>query len=481
MSDTTLKEKTSRGLFWGGFSNLLQQLLSVAFGIYLARVLSPDDYGLVGMLTIFIMLSYALQDGGFISALINRNGVSHNDYNAVFWFSTIVSLCFYLILFACAPLIARFFHRPELVALSRWTFLGIIVCGLGIAHRAMLMKKMMIREIAIVNILSIAVSGFVGVFLAHKGFAYWALAIQGVLAATITNAGYWIASHWRPTFHFDTSPLKEMFPYGFRLMVTNILNNINPSLVTVILGRFYNVAQVGFYTQASKWQTMSNNVLSGMVNGIAQPVLFEVSGESDRQLRILRKMVRFIAFATFPAMAGLAFIAPEFIVTFLTSKWSESILLLQILCIGGMTTPISNVLINLILSKGRASQYMYSSLIYFTLTLALAYFLHPHGVVWMVAGVTALTVLWLLVWLLLVQKEVRYSLKHFLLDIAPFFCVTGISIIAAFFITRGISSLALRLVAKVFVTALIYILIMWSSGSVIFKECVRFVKNKLNR
>lgn len=481
MSEPTLKEKTSRGLFWGGASNLIQQLLSVFFGIYLARILSPDDYGLVGMLTIFIMLSYALQDGGFIAALINRDEIRHEDYNSVFWFNTLVSIVCYFVLFAAAPLIARFFHRPELIALSRWTFLGIVICGLGISSRALLMKKMMVREIAIANISSIAISGLVGVYLAWKGFAYWALAIQGVLAAFITNVGYWIAAHWKPSFHICLEPLREMFRFGFKLLVTIVVSNINPSLITVILGRYYSVSQVGFYNQASKWQSMSTNVLSSMVGSIAQPVLFEVSGECERQVRVLRKMVRFIAFVSFPAMMGLAFVAPEFIVTFLTNKWADSVLILQILCIGGMMNPISAVFEALILSRGGATQYMFANLSFFALTLGVIFLCNPFGVVWMVVGFSALNFLWLFVWHALVKKEIGYTLKGLVSDVLPFFAVALLSILAAFFITRGIPSMPWRFVSKICTTVVIYILVMWGSGSVIFRECIDFVINRIKR
>ena len=184
MGESTLKEKTSRGLFWGGMSSFLQQLLQAAFGIYLARTLSPDDYGLVGMLTVFNLLALTLQDGGFVSALINRKGLKHDDYNAVFWFNVFISLFCYLVLFCCAPLIARFFHHSELVKLARWSFLSFVLAGFCTAHRAYLTKKLMVKEMAIVNIAAAVISGFLGVYLAWRGWAYWTLVIQSQMFTT---------------------------------------------------------------------------------------------------------------------------------------------------------------------------------------------------------------------------------------------------------------------------------------------------------
>ena len=211
MAESTLKEKTSKGLFWGGLSSFLQQLLNAVFGIYLARTLSPDDYGLVGMLAVFSLLALILQEGGFISALVNRKEIRHEDYNAVFWFNLLVALACYVLLFFCAPLIAAYFRQPALVKIARWSFLGFVLAGLGTSHRAYLTKKLMVKEMAIVTMVAVTVSGLVGIFFAWKGYGYWALVIQSLVLAFLTNAGFWLASDWRPSFRVDFQPVKEMF------------------------------------------------------------------------------------------------------------------------------------------------------------------------------------------------------------------------------------------------------------------------------
>lgn len=481
MADQTLKEKTSRGLFWGGMSNLVQQLLGAFFGIFLARTLSPDDYGLVGMLTIFSMLSMILQESGFTNALINRKEVRLEDYNSVFWFNFAVAVASYVLLFFSAPLIAKFFHQPELVKLSRIHFIVLLFFGLGVSHRTYLIKRLMIRELSIVNTLSAMISGFLGVFLAWKGLGYWALVIQSLLQGVLMNAGYWYYSQWRPTFHFDMAPMLEMFPFGVRLLITSIFCAISGNFVSLILGRYYNTRQVGYYSQANKWNTMSVSVLSGMINSVTQPVLASVVDERERQLRITRKMMRFAAFISFPAMFGLAFIGKEFITLALTEKWASSIALLQILCIGGGFTPFCNILSGLLLSRGRSSWFMWTSITQTLVILATVFFCHSYGVKAMVVGITAVNILWLLVWYLLVRREIGYSFAGFLNDLAPFLGVTIMSIAAVWFITRGIDNMALLLAAKIVVTAVFYILIMWLTASVTFRECIQFIKNRIRQ
>lgn len=478
MAESTLKEKTSKGLFWGGLSSFLQQLLNAVFGIYLARTLSPDDYGLVGMLAVFSLLALILQEGGFISALVNRKEIRHEDYNAVFWFNLLVALACYVLLFFCAPLIAAYFRQPALVKIARWSFLGFVLAGLGTSHRAYLTKKLMVKEMAIVTMVAVTVSGLVGIFFAWKGYGYWALVIQSLVLAFLTNAGFWLASDWRPSFRVDFQPVKEMFRFSAKLMLTSALGILNANLVTVILGRYYSAERVGYYTQASKWSSMGSTVLSGMVNSVSHPVLAEVVDEKERQVRVFRKIIRFAAFISFPAMLGLAFIAPEFILLALKEKWADSILLLQILCVGGAVLPLCNTCVNLLLSHGCSTQYMWANIVLFVLILAAMYLSYPLGVTGMVAAVTALNLLWLFVWAFLVRRQIGYTLRQLLADLVPFLGATLAAIGVAYLLTSGIENRWWLLTAKILITASLYFLTLYLAKSVTLKESLAFLLKK---
>ena len=478
MGEASLKEKTSKGLFWGGISSFLTQLLNAAFGVYLARQLSPDDYGLVGMLAMFTLLATVMQECGFPSALINRKEIRHEDYNAVFWFTLLVSAGCYILLFFGAPLIARYFHQPALVGLSRVCFLSFIVAGLGTAHRTYLSKKLMVRELAMVSIVSVILAGTVGVILASRGFAYWTLAIQALVLNALMTTGYWIFSKWRPTLKWDFRPVREMFPYGIRIWFTSMLSIVNSNYVSVFLGRKYSAERVGYYTQANKWSQMGVSVLMGMVSSVAQPVLASVTDEEERQLRGFRRMIRFAAFISFPAMFGLAFIAPEFIPIVITEKWNNSIVLLQILCVGGAFTPVIHVCSNLILSRGKSSAYMWNQITLFALILCLVYLLHPRGITAIVARITTINALWLFVWTWLAHREIGYSFTQLVADLLPFLGIAAASVAAAYFLTRWIGNPWLLMGAKILVTAALYVFLMWISRSVTFRESVQFILRK---
>ena len=226
MSESSLKEKTAKGLFWGGFSNGAQQLLNLAFGIVLGRLLDASDYGMVGMLTIFSAIASALQEGGFVSALTNRKEVCHKDYNAVFWFSILCSITIYILLFFAAPLIADFYKIPELIPLSRFSFLGFVIASMSIAPRAYLFKNLKIKETTLISISSLGISGTVGILLAANGFAYWGMATQSITFVTVMTILNFYFSHWRPKLEFDLKPIREMIGFSSKLIITNIFNII---------------------------------------------------------------------------------------------------------------------------------------------------------------------------------------------------------------------------------------------------------------
>lgn len=478
MAEQSLKEKTAKGLFWGGLSNGVQQLLNLFFGIFLSRILTPDDYGMVGMLSIFSLIAGSLQESGFIAALANKREISHKDYNAVFWFSTGLSACLYLILFFCAPLIAKFYNTPQLTALARYSFLGFFIASLGIAHSAYLFRNLMVKQKAIAVTIGLIASGTIGVTMAFLGFAYWGIATQSIVYVGTVNICYWRFSLWRPTLSFDFRPLKGMLSFSSKLLATNIFNHINNNILTVILGKFYSGQEVGYFTQANKWNSMGYSVVSGTVNSVAQPVLSTLSDDRERQQRAFRKMLRFTAFISFPAMLGLSLIAPELIILSITDKWLPSASILQLLCIGGAFIPVTNLYSNLIISKGKSNIYMWNTICLGIIQLVTMLLLYPYGIRTMISIYVTINICWLLVWHYFVWREIRLSLFMALKDVLPFAVIAAGVMAAAYYITIGITNLYLLIISKILIAALLYTAIMWLSRSVTFRESLHYIIKK---
>lgn len=481
MSETSLKEKTAKGLFWGGFSNGMQQLLNLGFGIVLARLLDASDYGMVGMLTIFSAVAGTLQESGFTVALANKKEVTHEDYNAVFWFSTLMGIGIYVLLFFCAPLIADFYNNPDLVPLARYVFLGFLVSSTATAHNAYLFRNLMVRQRTMAQIPGLLLSGIVGVLMAYNGMSYWGIATQSLTFIAIVNLSFWHFSPWRPTFHLDFRPLKTMFGFSSKILVTNIFTQANNNLLSTLLGHFFTRQEVGYYTQSNKWNTMGYSFINGTVSSVAQPVLATVANETSRQLNILRKMLRFTAFLSFPAMLGLAFVARELIVIAITEKWLSCVPLLQMLCVWGAFMPITTLYSNLIISKGKSDVYMWNTITLSLLQLAVMLASYPHGIVVMLQGFVFLNIFWLLVWQYFVWKEIRLTPWMALKDVLPFAAIALATIAGAWYVTREISNIYLLFVAKIATCIVVYCLLMLVSRAVIFREIIRFLSGKLCR
>lgn len=475
MSQSTLKEKTAKGLFWGGFSNGMQQVLNLVFGIFLGRLLDRSDYGMVGLLTIFSAVAAALQEGGFISALTNRKNATHRDYNAVFWFSLLCSVTFYIILFLCAPLIARFFGIAELVPLSRVLFLGFVISSLSIAPRAYLFKNLKIRETTVISLTALAVSGVVGITLAANGFAYWGLAFQSLSFVTMVTLLNFYFSRWKPSLHIDFRPIREMIGFSSKLLVTNLFTILNNNLFSVVLGKFYSPKEVGDFTQANKWNGMGHTLITNMINGIAQPVFTSIADDRERQLNVFRKLLRFTAFVSFPAMFGLSLVSKELIVITITEKWLSSAAILQLLCVWGAFIPITSLFSNLVISRGHSSVYMWNTICLSLLQLVAACAMYPFGLEWMLRVFVAIHIGWLFVWLWFVHREIGLTLKHLLKDISPYLLLSALLTVSAHYLTRSIGNLYLSMAVKVVGVAAVYALVLWKLQSVIFRESVQFL------
>ena len=480
--EESLKERTATGLFWGAMNSTTTQVLNLAMGIVLARLLSPEDYGLVGVLTIFSAVAGMLQSSGLGTGLINLKQPTANDYNAVFWFNVIVSAILYGILFVSAPLIADFFHQPRLILLSRILFLTLPLSALSATSGNYLQKNMMNKEIAIIGITSLVLSGTTAVVMASQGYSYWSLVGQQLVYAIALLIGRGIYVNWKPCLRIDFTPVRQMFGFCVKLLVTNIVNVINFHVLTFIFGRLLPIQTVGYYSQANKWNNMAKTTIADAIGQVAQPVLVSVTDETDREWRVFRKMLRFTALLSFPALFGLALVAHEFIIITIGEKWTESIPLLRIICIGGAFLPLYTLYQNLAISHGRSDIYMWCNIVQMFLQIALVLILYPYGIITIVWGCTLLSIAWLAVWQIMVgRKTINLHFIDFFKDIFPFMIISSAVMVATYFATMGIDNIYILLIARVLVAAALYVAAMKLTHARVMEECITFIKMKLQK
>ncbi len=481
MAEQTLKEKTARGLFWAVMNNGTQQVLGLLFGICLGRWLERSDFGMTAMIAVFTLVANALQDSGFRTAIANLKDPSHEDYNSVFWFNILVGSSLYVILFFCAPLIADYYHTPELIPLCRYAFLATIFASLGTAQTAYLFRNLMVKQTAQCNVTATLVASTVAVCMAWWGCSYWSLATQSVLYVAINTTMLWHFSPWRPTFHLNFSPALRMFRFSSKILLTYILNIVNNNILNLLLGRFFRAQAVGDFNQASQWNTKVGYVIQGMILQVAQPVLSGIADDRERQLRALRKMVRFTAFLSFPLMFGLALISTEFIVITITEKWLESAFLLRILCIAGAVAPLCTLFNNFIISKQHSDIYLAVTASLGVLQLSSMLLIWPYGIRTMVVVYTLLQCSWLFVWYSQVRRFIGYRLLMLLADISPFALAAAAVMGATYLMTLPIENLYLLLIIRVVLAAILYYAIMRLSHAQILLECQEFMIKRIKK
>ena len=469
-----LKHTVAKGFLWGGMSNAVCQVLSLFFGIFLARILTPSDYTPIGMLAIFSAIAGSLQDSGFVVAIANRKKVGHDDYNAVFWFNILISLFMYGVLYACAPLIADFFNEPVLVKLSRYNFLGFVVAAFGIAPSAYLFRELKVKQKSIALMLSIAFSGIVGIAMALNGYSYWGIATQSIVYVLVRTIVCWYFTPWRPSFKVNFAPLRYLFAFSYRLLITNVFQRFNWNIFSFILGKFYK-ADVGNYTKAAEWFNMGGEVVNGMVNAVSQPVLAKVVEDNERQLRVFRKMLRFTVFVAFPLMLGMSLVSEELITVVIGAKWIESAKMLKILAVWGAFMPIQSMQTNLLVSRGRSRIFMWGTIAQGLLTLSILLAMSFFGIRMMLKTYCIFNILWLFVWNFFVKKEIYLSYTMFIKDILPYMALATAVMCITGYTTRFIDDIYVLLGSKIAIAATLYIFTAYITRSEELSEIMDFL------
>lgn len=479
----TLKDKTAKGLFWGAMNNGVQQLLGIVFGIVMARLLDAEYFGLVAMVAVFQSVANALQNSGFSTALINEKEPNDSNYNAVFWFNIFMGGAIYAVLFFCAPLIAGYYHEPRLLWLSRYAFLSFVFSSWGVAQAAYLYKNLRAKQLAKANIIGVTVASGVAVLMAWQGFTYWAIATQTNLFILISTLLRWHYSEWRPSLHADFGFIRRAFPFSIKILLSEIFTQVNANVMNILLGRYFGSRSTGYYNQAYQWNFKGYSLVQNMLKQVDQTVLVSVSDDRDRQLQVLRKMVRFAAFISFPLMLGFGLVAREFIVLTIGSQWLVSAGYLQLLCLAGAVLPVSTLLTDLIVSRGRSDIFLWSTVAFGICQVATLFALHHLGysIRSMVIAYVVLTLLWVFVWHFFTRRLTGYSLFMLFKDTVPFALAALTVLAATWLLTREVSCLWLLLLSRMLIAALLYYAVMRILRVQILSECIAFLRARLKR
>jgi O-antigen/teichoic acid export membrane protein len=457
--EKTLKEKTTTALIWSFIDKFGQQIIYFGTGIFLGRLLSPDDYGLTGSLMIFIAISTLLVGSGYGRAIMNRPQLRDSELATIYNYNVIVGLLLYALLFFCAPLIADFYNQPLLTPISRILFLNIISTSLLNVPEIILTKKMDLDRIAKSSVLSLFPSSIIAVIAAFMGYGVWALVIQSVMFTFLKMLFFTYYSGWKPKKDFDRGLLKELFPFSIRVLIINLINAIANNIYYLIIGKVYNMSQTGFFTQANKYQDIPTGLINNTFRSVSMPLLAGVNDDKERMKRVLRKLIKTVAFIAFPVLLLMVLIAKPMFVFLITDKWLPSVPIFQILCVSGIFMVFNNVIQESILSKGKSKELLYVEIVKKAVLIGLILITYSKGLIWMAAGWAVSWFISLVLSLYLSWKIVGYSLIEFIKDCFAYFIIAVVLCAAAWGFTRYIDNNLLFLITSGSFVGILYLLI----------------------
>lgn len=358
MTEQSLKDKTIKGVAWSGIDNVAQFGMSFVVSVVLARILSPDDYGLLGIIAIFPAICTALINGGFGSALIRKKDASDDDYNTTFIVNLGMSLLLYVIIFFCSPLIADFFNRQELIALTRVSSLGMIVGALALVQQTRLTKRIDFKTQTKITIVASVISGIIGITMALLKFGVWALVAQQLSSQILGTIFLWLANKWIPKLGFSSKSFHELFGFGWKMMVSRVLDTVWRELYQVVVGKFYSPATLGQYTRAKGFSQLFSSNLTSVIQRVTYPVLSDIQDDKERMISAYRRIIKTTMFITAICMFSLGAISEPLIYCLIGPKWYEASTYLPLICIVGSFYPLHAINLNMLQVQGRSDLFL---------------------------------------------------------------------------------------------------------------------------
>jgi teichuronic acid exporter len=457
MNNSQLAKK---GFLWSFIENFSKQGLHFFIGIILARLLSPADYGLIGICAVFIAIGNAFVDGGFGVALIRKNKCTDADYNTVFYFNIVVAILIYLLLFICSPFIADFFKNRELILIIRVLSLGSIFGSLSIIQRTILTKEINFKVQTKSTAIALLLSGIVGVSLAFLGYGVWSLVFQSLLLSLIGSVSLWYLNSWRPKLIFSKSSFKDLFMFGSNLLITDIINIVYKNAYYIVIGKFFSAASLGFFTRAETTVAMLTSNLTNTVKRVSYPVLAKLQDDEIGLKSMYKKLVKNTMLVAASLIFGLAATAKPLILLLIGEQWLPSVLYIQLLSFAGIFLPLTIFNLNAINVKGHSKLYLKLQLTNKVLGVPVIFIGIYWGIKEMLIGFIVVAFVYYLINAYFSSKLINYPVKEQLLDILPIIIVSGLvscTIYTFSFLDLHFTVIfALQILSALFLTALLY-------------------------
>jgi teichuronic acid exporter len=430
----SLKKKTISGLTWSFIDSFANQGLTFVIGIILARLLSPEEFGLIGMLAIFIAISQSFIDSGFGQALIRKQHCTVQDYSTVFYYNLLIGLLFYFILFFSAGTISIFFDKPQLKILAQVMGINLIIGSVGLIQQAILIKNIDFKLQAKISIISSLVSGVVGIGMAFGGWGVWSLVWRSLSQNLCMTGLLWVWNRWKPKIIFSVTSFKELFGFGSKLMISGLIDTVYKNVYYLIIGKFYSAKELGYYTRANNFSMLPAQILTDMIQRVSYPALSTLQDDQTRLKMAYKKLIKSTMLISFVLMLGLTAVAGPLVITLIGEKWSFSVIYLQLLCFVAMLYPLHALNLNMLKVRGRSDLFLRLEIIKKVLVIPTIIIGVFFGVKIMIIGMIVYSIFAYFLNSYWSGKMVKYPSKEQIADIMPAFAIALVMGLSVYFV-----------------------------------------------
>lgn len=476
---SSLKQKSINGVIWNLTEKVGIQLIRLVLGVVLARLLTPADYGLIGMITVFIAISAMFIDSGFGLAFIQKQDADDIDASTIFYFNLIVSILFFFVLYFTAPLIARFYEENLLIDLIRVLSLVLIINSFGLIQRTKLTKNVDFKKKTILMIISAILSSTCGIIAALSNYGVWSLVIQQIVKASVESIGLYVLYKWKPLPYFSVKSLKSMFSFSAWALLMGIIESIFNNIYTIVIGKFFPAAQLGFYTKGKQFEQTITQIPSHAVGTVAFPVFSKLQNDKIALKSAMRKFNQHSLFFIMPLSVIFFVIAEPFFILLLTDKWAPMIPYFQLLLIAGILYPIQMINVQVLTAQGKMKLSFNISMIKNILRVVNIIIMYRFGVIYIIYGEIVFSFLALLINTYYSKKLVNYGIVEQLKDIStiiiPGLVLAGIGM----FLIDEIVNQFLQIIIVALFVMVIYLISIYYLNNKLFVDNLEIIKSKI--
>ena len=433
MTEESLKNKTINGVGWSAADAFLSQGVTFIVGLVLARLLSPEEYGLIGIVTIFITIMLGVVDCGFSNALIRKIEVTDDDYSTLFYFNFVVSITMFGLLFIGAPWIANFFGRPQLVTLTRVMGLLLIVQSLSIVQYTILSRNIDFKTKTKASVISAVISGILGIVMAYMGFGVWSLVAQQLSRQFVYSIFLWILNKWWPKWIFNIDSLKYMWGFGWKLLLSGLLERLWGQLYKVVVGKFYTPATLGQYTRSYEYAHLFSSNFTNIVQRVSYPVLSQVQTEQERMMSGYRSIIKMTMFVTAIIMISMGAVAEPLIYCLIGPQWHQAATFLPLICVSMSLYPLHAINLNMLQVQGRSDIFLKLEIVKKIIAVAPLSLGIFFNIYWMLAGSIVTGIISFFLNSHYTGKKLGYSSWQQLKDVAPSYGIASIIAVSVYF------------------------------------------------